>query len=116
MRPAPSSRCQPAILLVFAALLASLPGEVAREFVARHRHEERITVASAKTLLCRLATEARTQKQGVRPLLEQFLSLAPAPVPAQPRLEMPFIERHSAADPELDSALLQRPPPSLFFS
>jgi len=99
---------------VFAALLASLPGEVAREFVARSRHEDRITVASAKTLLCRLATEARTQKQGVRPLLEQFLSLAPAPVLARPRPETPFIEHHSPPDPELDSALFQRPPPSLF--
>jgi hypothetical protein len=101
---------------VFAALLASLPGEVTREFVARHRHEERITAASAKTLLCRLATEARTQKHGVRPLLEQVLSLAPAPVLVRPRLETPFIEHYRVADPNLDSALLQRPPPSHFFS
>jgi hypothetical protein len=103
-------------LLVFAALLASLPGDVAREFVSRNRHEERITAASAKTLLCRLATEARTQKQGVRPLLEQFLSLPAIPVLTRPRLDKPFVEQPRALESTSNPLLFQRPPPSLSFA
>jgi len=118
-RVAPS-RYQPAILLVFAALLSSLPGEVAREFVARNRHEDRVIAASAKTLLCRLATEARTHKlSGVRPLLERFLSLPTTMAPllaAGSYQAKPLADRTSAPASHSTPSLFERPPPSLFLS
>ena len=118
MRPVLSSSRQPAILLLFAALLASLPGEVAREFVARTRQEQGVTAASAKTLLCRLATEVRTQKQsGARQLLEQVLSLPATQVVTGPSLIQPLTrvpEQTATLDSHYNTALFQRPPPSLF--
>jgi hypothetical protein len=124
VRPAPSTRRQPAILLVVAALWSAhgLPADLARQMVA-----ERLNAASsisqssrAKVLLSGLSTKVSNAKQfDLRPFLEQLLALSSdtalaglhsADVPLLPRVTTAVAWSH------FRPALFQRPPPHAFLA
>ena len=124
MRPAPSNRRQPAILLVIAALWSAhgLPADLARQVVA-----ERLNAASsisqssrAKVLLSRLSTKVSNAKQfDLRPFLEQLLALSSDTSLGGPQSsEVPLLPSAGTAIVRSPFApvLFQRPPPHAFLS
>lgn len=124
MRPAPSTRRQPAIFLVIAALWSAhgLPADLARQVVAERLHAASSVSQSAraKVLLSRLSTKVSSAKQfDLRPFLEQLLALSSdSALGAAHSTEVPLVPRAGTAITRLHfpPALFQRPPPHAFLS
>jgi hypothetical protein len=126
VRPVPSSRRQPAIILVLAALWSAhnLPADVARQVAARSHQISRLASISkssrAKILLCRLSTEARNVNPlDLRTFVAQLLAISPAAALAGPQsAEARFYVTacDSAASSPPPYSLFERPPPSAFLA
>jgi len=123
LRPSISSRRQPAIFLVLAALWSAhaLPAEISRQAGIKSLQIGRLATVSkasnAKVLLCRLSTEARsTRQRDLRRILAHLLALSPATLLASPRPIDPIQGGHNspAVFSQPPAPLYQRPPPRTF--